>query len=55
MRNPSNAASPRTIRADRPSGAHPTPRPAATATTALVSDIASFRRHLAARNLSPKT
>ena len=55
MRNPSNAASPRTIRADRPSGAHPTPRPAAPATTALASDIASFRRHLAARNLSPKT
>ena len=55
MRNPSNAASSRTIRADRPSGAHPTPRPAAPATTALASDIASFRRHLAARNLSPKT
>jgi site-specific recombinase XerD len=43
------------LRGARPSGAHPTPRPADPATTALASDIASFRRHLAARNLSPKT
>ena len=39
----------------RPSGLDPTPPPAASATTALASDIASFRRHLAARNLSLKT
>ena len=39
----------------RPSGSNPTPPPAASATTALASDIASFRRHLAARNLSLKT
>jgi site-specific recombinase XerD len=43
------------LRGARPSGAHPTPRPAVAATSALGSDIASFRRHLAARNLSPKT
>ncbi len=39
----------------RPSGPNPTPPPAARATTGLAPDIASFRRHLAARNLSPKT
>jgi len=55
MHNPSNPASPRAFRPDRPSGSNPTLPPAAPATTALASDIASFRRHLAARNLSPKT
>ena len=55
MRNPSNPASPRAFRPDRPSGAHPTPPPIRPATSALATDIASFRRHLAARNLSPKT
>jgi site-specific recombinase XerD len=55
MREPSDPASLPPVRRARPSGAHPTPRPAAPATTALASDIASFRRHLAARNLSPKT
>jgi site-specific recombinase XerD len=55
VRNPSNPASPRANRADRPSGAHPTPAPTAPATSALAADIASFRRHLSARNLSPKT
>ena len=39
----------------RPSGAHPTSAPAASPTIALASDIASFRRHLAARNVSAKT
>ena len=43
------------MRRARPSGPNPTPSPAAPATTGLASDIASFRRHLAARNLSPKT
>jgi site-specific recombinase XerD len=43
------------LRRARPSGPNPTPSPAAPATTGLASDIASFRRHLAARNLSPKT
>ena len=55
MRNPSNPASPRAFRPDRPSGAHPTTSQTAPATGALAADIASFRRHLAARNLSPKT
>ena len=55
MRNPSNPASPRAFRPDRPSGAHPTTSQTAPATSALAADIASFRRHLAARNLSPKT
>ena len=55
MRNPSNPASPRAFRPDRPRGAHPTPPPIRPATSALATDIASFRRHLAARNLSPKT
>ena len=55
MRNPSNPASPRAFRPDRPSGAHPTPRPTAPVTSALVTDIASFRRHFAARNMWPKT
>ena len=55
MRNPSNPASPRAFRPDRPSGAHPTPPPIRPATSALATDIARFRRHLAARNLSPKT
>ncbi len=39
----------------RPSSLDPTLPPAASATSALASNIASFRRHLAARNLSPKT
>ena len=55
MRNPSNPASPRAFQPDRPSGAHPTTSQTAPATSALAADIASFRRHLAARNLSPKT
>jgi len=55
VRKPSNPASPPAFRRDRPSGAHPTLPPTASATSALAADIASFRRHLAARNLSPKT
>lgn len=55
MRIQSNPASSRAIRPDRPSGAHPTPAPATAATRPLSADIASFRRHLAARNVSPKT
>ena len=43
------------MRRARPSGPNPTPSPVGPATTGLASDIASFRRHLAARNLSPKT
>jgi hypothetical protein len=39
----------------RPSGAHPTTSPTGAATSALTAEVASFRRHLAARNLSPKT
>jgi site-specific recombinase XerD len=42
-------------RRDRPSGAHPTTSPTGAATSPLAADIASFRRHIAARNLSPKT
>src|ERR1035437_4722381 len=55
MRNPSNPASPRAFRPDRPSGAHPTTPSNTPATSALAADIASFRRHLAARNMSPRT
>jgi len=55
MRKPSNPAPLPALRRARPSGAHPTPRRVAPATTPLAADIASFRRHLAARNLSPKT
>ena len=55
MRIQSNPASSRAIRPDRPSGAHPTTTPTGPATSPLAADIASFRRHLAARNLSPKT
>ena len=55
MRIQSNPASSRAIRPDRPSGAHPTTTPATAATRPLSADIASFRRHLAARNVSPKT
>ena len=55
MRNLSNPASPRAIRGDRPSGAHPTTSPTRAATSPLAADIASFRRHLAARNISPRT
>ncbi|MGD0408086.1 MAG: tyrosine-type recombinase/integrase [Candidatus Limnocylindrales bacterium] len=55
MRIQSNPASSRAIRPDRPSGAHPTTTPTGPATSPLAADVASFRRHLAARNLSPKT
>ena len=55
MRIQSNPASPRAFRPDRPSGAHPTTSQTAPATSPLAAGIASFRRHLAARNLSPKT
>jgi integrase/recombinase XerC len=55
MRKPPDPASLPDLRRARPSGAHPTTAPAKSATSALAPDIASFRRHLPARNLSPKT
>ena len=55
MRKPSNPAPLPASRRDRPSGAHPTTSPTRAATSPLAADIASFRRHLAARNMSPKT
>ena len=55
MHKPSSSAPRPVSRHDRPSGAHPTTTPTGAATSALAADIASFRRHLAARNLSPKT
>jgi site-specific recombinase XerD len=51
-----SSSTPRPVsRRDRPSGAHPTTPSPTPATSALAGEIASFRRHLAARNLSPKT
>jgi site-specific recombinase XerD len=51
-----SSSTPRQVtRRDRPSGAHPTTSPTRAATSPLAGEIASFRRHLAARNLSPKT
>jgi hypothetical protein len=55
MHKPSSSAPRPVMRSDRPSGAHPTTSPTGGATSALTADVASFRRHLAARNLSPKT
>jgi site-specific recombinase XerD len=55
MRKPPYPASLPVSRRDRPSGAHPTTTTASAAMSPLAIEIASFRRHMAARNLSPKT